>query len=124
MPYLQSVLKEALRMHPATGLPLWRVVPEGGLQLGEHWLPPGTNVGLNSWVAHYDKRVFGEDAHVFRPERWEEAKALGGERFKLMEANYMPVSSIWILVCAFANQVNSLDLDHAHVLGATSVYLR
>lgn len=96
MPYLQSVLKEALRMHPATGLPLWRVVPEGGLQLGEHWLPPGTNVGLNSWVAHYDKRVFGEDAHVFRPERWEEAKALGGERFKLMEANYMPVSGIWI----------------------------
>ena len=67
MPYLQAVLKEALRMHPATGLPLWRVVPEGGLRVGEHWLPPGTNVGLNTWVAHYNKRVYGEDAHLFRP---------------------------------------------------------
>lgn len=92
MPYLQAVLKEALRMHPATGLPLWRVVPEGALELGEHWLPPGTNVGLNSWVAHYDKRVYGDDAHVFRPERWEEAKEAGSEWYKQMEANYMPVS--------------------------------
>ncbi|KAJ4984443.1 Pisatin demethylase 18 [Stagonosporopsis vannaccii] len=90
MPYLQSILKEALRLHPATGLPLWRVVPEGGLQLGEHWFPPGTNIGLNSWVAHYDRRVFGGDAHVFRPERWEEAKLSDVERYKLMEANYMP----------------------------------
>ncbi|KAF1841205.1 cytochrome P450 CYP5080B3 [Cucurbitaria berberidis CBS 394.84] len=90
MPYLQAVLKEGLRMHPATGLPLWRVVPEGGWQVGEHWLPPGTNVGLNSWVAHYDKSVFGDDAHTFRPERWEEAKQEGGERYRKMEANYMP----------------------------------
>ena len=108
MPYLQAVLKEALRMHPATGLPLWRVVPEGGLQFGEHWLPPGTNVGLNSWVAHYNKRVYGDDAHVFRPERWEEAKEGNGERYKEMEANYMPVSHIAGYVCARTDQITSL----------------
>ncbi|KAH7122797.1 cytochrome protein [Dendryphion nanum] len=90
MPYLQAVIKEALRLHPATGLPLWRVVPEGGVELGEHWLPAGTNIGINSWVAHYDKSIFGEDAHIFRPERWEEAKIEGGERYKIMEAYYMP----------------------------------
>lgn len=28
--YLQAVIKEALRVHPAAGLPLMRVVPEGG----------------------------------------------------------------------------------------------
>lgn len=91
MPYLQAVIKEALRMHPATGLPLWRVVPEGGVHVGDVWLPPGTNVGVNSWVAHYDKSVFGEDAHTFRPERWEEAKESDENRYKKMEANYMPV---------------------------------
>ncbi|KAH7072636.1 cytochrome protein [Paraphoma chrysanthemicola] len=90
MPYLQAVIKEALRMHPATGLPLWRVVPQGGVQIGEHWLPAGSNVGVNSWVAHYDKSVYGEDAHVFRPERWLEAKEQGSEKLKAMEASYMP----------------------------------
>lgn len=104
MPYLQAVLKEALRMHPATGLPLWRVVPNDGLQLGEHWLPPGTNVGLNSWVAHYDKRVYGDDAHVFRPERWDEAKNADGEQYKRMEANYMPVSSTYVVVSTEADK--------------------
>jgi cytochrome P450 len=93
MPLLQAVIKEGLRMHPATGLPLWRVVPEGGLSIGEHWFPPGTNLGLNSWVAHYDKSVFGEDAHIFRPDRWEEARLEGGDRYKRMEANFMPVNT-------------------------------
>lgn len=91
MPFLQAVVKEALRMHPATGLPLWRVVPEGGVQVGEHWLPPGTNIGVNSWVAHYDKNVFGDDAYVFRPERWEEAKEKDVDRYRKMEASFMPV---------------------------------
>jgi len=90
MPYLQAVLKEGLRMHPATGLPLWRVVPEEGVQIGDHFLPAGTNVGLNSWVAHYDTNVYGPDAHIFRPERWEEAKTQDADQLKRMEANFMP----------------------------------
>jgi cytochrome P450 len=95
MPYLQAIIKEALRMHPATGLPLWRVVPQGGVQIGEYWLPPGSNVGANSWVAHYDKSVFGDDAHVFRPERWLKAREEGGDRIKAMESSYMPVSHLY-----------------------------
>lgn len=98
MPYLQAVLKEALRLHPATGLPLWRVVPEGGVQIGDHWLPPGSNVGVNTWVAHYDKNVFGEDAATFRPERWLDAKEESPERLKVLDANYMPVSEIIIIL--------------------------
>lgn len=27
-------------------------------------------VGINAWVAHRNRAVFGEDADMFRPERW------------------------------------------------------
>ena len=41
MPYLQAVIKEALRLHPATGLPLERVVPPGGATISGHFFPEG-----------------------------------------------------------------------------------
>ncbi|KAL2431956.1 Pisatin demethylase [Exophiala dermatitidis] len=90
MPYLQAVMKEALRMHPATGLPMWRVVPEGGIELCGRYFPEGTIVGINTWCAHYNENVFGPDASEYRPERWIEAEKEGGERLKSMENYYMP----------------------------------
>jgi cytochrome P450 len=44
MPYLQAVIKEALRMHPATGLPLERVVPEGGVTINGVFFPQGVSL--------------------------------------------------------------------------------
>ncbi|KAJ6015172.1 hypothetical protein N7540_009763 [Penicillium herquei] len=88
MPYLQAVMKEALRMHAATGLPMWRVVPEGGAQLSGRFFPAGTIVGVNSWVAHYDEQVF-PNAQKFLPERWLEAEA-EPEKLKEMNQMYMP----------------------------------
>lgn len=92
MPYLQAVIKEALRLHAATGLPLWREVTEGGMQLDGHFFPPGTVIGLNTWVAHYNEDVFGPDAKQFRPERWTEDLNDGGERLSRMNSYYLPVS--------------------------------
>lgn len=94
MPYLQACIKEGLRLHSATGLPLWRVVPEGGAEVQGHFFPTGTVVGINTWVAHYDESVFGPDVKDFKPERWIEAEKEGGERLKEMETYYMPVSSM------------------------------
>jgi len=71
LPYFDAVVKEALRLHPAVGLILERIVPSNGLRLDcGHVLPPGTIVGASPWVMHRDQRVFGEDVDVFRPERW------------------------------------------------------
>ncbi|KAJ4389959.1 hypothetical protein N0V93_007432 [Gnomoniopsis smithogilvyi] len=70
LPYLQAVIKEGLRLHPATGLPLWRQVPEGGATLCGTYFPAGTNVGVNSWVMHHNPSVYGDDADEFRAERW------------------------------------------------------
>jgi cytochrome P450 len=41
MPYLQAVIKEAMRMHPAAGLPMERVVPEGGMDICGQFFPEG-----------------------------------------------------------------------------------
>ena len=73
-------------MHPAVGLLLERLVPSGGAELNGIWLPGGTIVGMNPWVAARDKSTYGEDAYEFRPERWLEADE---QQLKLMERNNM-----------------------------------
>ncbi|PVH74486.1 cytochrome P450 [Cadophora sp. DSE1049] len=87
MPYLNAVIKETLRVHPATGMTMPRVVPKGGKEIAGKFFPEGTIVGINSWVAHASESVFGPDAAVFRPERWIE---LSPEQLSLMERYYMP----------------------------------
>ncbi|KAJ5353128.1 cytochrome P450 pisatin demethylase [Penicillium brevicompactum] len=87
MPYLQAVFKEAFRVHPGTGYPLFRTVPKGGEVIAGQFFPEGVNVGVNSWVSHYDKDIFGQDADIFRPERWLESNK---EQLIAMEQNYMP----------------------------------
>lgn len=90
MPYFQAVMKEALRMHSATGLPLWREVPADGAEISGRFFPGGTVVGVNTWVSHYNEDIF-PDARTFRPERWIEAEE-HPERLKVMNDMYMPVS--------------------------------
>ncbi|KXJ89952.1 cytochrome P450 [Microdochium bolleyi] len=87
MPYLQAVIKEALRLHPATGLPLERVIPRGGATISGQFFPEGTIVGINTWVAHHDRGVFGQNANDFSPERWLTKDA---EKLTLMNRFWMP----------------------------------
>lgn len=70
-------------MYPGVGLPLERIVPEGGLTtLDGIVLPPGTIVGMNAWVVHMDKATFGQDAASFVPERWLKSSSEDEEAFK------------------------------------------
>ncbi|PBP28062.1 hypothetical protein BUE80_DR001008 [Diplocarpon rosae] len=77
LPYLQAVMKEALRIHSATGLPMQRIVPAEGRTIAGYFIPGGSSVGINSWVAHRNQSVYGRDAGVWRPERWLEIERQG-----------------------------------------------
>ena len=44
MPYLQAVIKEGLRIHPAVGYLLPRRVPKGGVELAGRHFPEGASV--------------------------------------------------------------------------------
>ncbi|RAR09523.1 pisatin demethylase [Stemphylium lycopersici] len=70
LPYLRAVINESLRVHPAVGAPLTRIVGKDGANLAGHYFPPGSEVGVNPWVMHYNEEIFGSDAAQFKPERW------------------------------------------------------
>ena len=40
LPYFQAVVKESLRLHPGTGFPMFREVPEGGAVISGQFFPP------------------------------------------------------------------------------------
>lgn len=95
LPYLSAVIREGMRMHPAVGMPLERHVPASlsspfHLPSDPHVLPAGTTVGLSPYIIARNRAVFGEDADVFRPERWlhegGESKAEFDERLRKMNA--------------------------------------
>ena len=46
-----------------------RYVSKGGLNVNGQYIPEKTEMGANPYVIHRDTAVFGEDAHVFRPEK-------------------------------------------------------
>jgi len=69
LPYINAVIKEALRLHPAVGMMLERLVPAGGATICGKHISGGTIVGINPWAVHYDPDVFPEP-EKFEPERW------------------------------------------------------
>lgn len=74
--YLQVSIREAQRLHTGVGISLPRVVPPEGTTMEGHHIPGGTVIGINPWVLHRNKQVFGEDADDFRPTRYTEATDL------------------------------------------------
>ncbi|KAK4122065.1 cytochrome P450 [Parathielavia appendiculata] len=77
LPYLQAVIKEGLRVFPPVRNIVPKDVPVGGdtvLVEGKPvFLPGGVDIGFSALAMHRDKKVYGEDADSFRPERWFDA---------------------------------------------------
>lgn len=88
IPYLEAVVREALRLYPGNLFPQERVVPAGGLKLPDgRFVPEGTALGFNAYVMHRNKAIWGPDAEEFRPERFlrseGESEAAFNDRMRL-----------------------------------------
>lgn len=70
LPYLQASIRESLRMSPPIPAYLIRAVSEPGLDILGYHIPAGTQVAHDAWVMVKNKKVYGEDAEVYRPDRW------------------------------------------------------
>ena len=74
LPYLTACINETLRYHPVASGHGPRVVPPQGDTYNGMYLPPGTVITVCTWNLHrLNFGAYGEDAHIFRPERWLEA---------------------------------------------------
>ncbi|KAI9447697.1 putative P450 monooxygenase [Lactarius indigo] len=69
LPYLTAVVKETLRLAPATPVGLARVVPPEGATISGIRIPGGTSVSQSSLFVHLSEDVFVY-ADDFAPERW------------------------------------------------------
>jgi cytochrome P450 len=77
LPYLTAVINETLRFSPSVGAAFSRKTPEPGVEiLPGHYIPGGTEVGVNNWIIGRNVELYGADAEEFLPERWfkDEAK--------------------------------------------------
>lgn len=67
LPYLNAVIKEALRIFPAVAIDLPRVSP--GETVDGFYIPAGTEIGTQSFAATHSKANFHKPDE-FIPERW------------------------------------------------------
>jgi cytochrome P450 len=70
LPFLQACLKEGLRIWPPVLGLMQKTVPPAGDYLNGKFVPGGTQIGYCAWGVHRNQEIFGDDAEMFRPDRW------------------------------------------------------
>lgn len=78
VPYLGCVVKETLRLHPATPLLLPHLSSQE-CRVGGYCIPRGTILLVNAWAVHRDPHLWDEP-EKFKPERFFEAAGMEMER--------------------------------------------
>ncbi|KAG2551738.1 hypothetical protein PVAP13_9KG435901 [Panicum virgatum] len=90
LPYLQAVVKEAMRLHPVAPLLVPHKAVEDGVEVCGSAVPKGCTVFINVWAIMRDPAVW-DDPDEFRPERFL-GKAAGVD-FKGKYFEFLPFGS-------------------------------
>ncbi|XP_020092102.1 cytochrome P450 78A5-like [Ananas comosus] len=69
LPYLQSIVKEALRMHPPGPLLSWARLAVHDVHVGDSLVPAGTTAMVNMWAIARDERIWPKPDE-FDPKRF------------------------------------------------------
>ena len=69
-------------MCPPVSAAMFKNAPPEGDTIAGTFIPGGTKVGICWWGLSRNKAIYGDDADMFRPERWLQAD---GERLERME---------------------------------------
>ncbi|KIY46094.1 cytochrome P450 [Fistulina hepatica ATCC 64428] len=106
MPYLNAVIKESLRFDNVAPMPANRVNDEDevlplarpitlttGDVVHELFIPKGTYIIPWATGHNWNRSIWGDDAHVFNPERWMKEKAAHEDVSLGMWANLMSFSA-------------------------------
>ena len=72
LPFVDACIREALRV-TSTASPRWRSSLDRPLTLLGKYVPPGTAVSTSPFSISTHKRLYGDDAGTYVPERWLEA---------------------------------------------------
>lgn len=70
--YLRNVTTEVLRVFPPVPLTARHAAED--TTLGGEFIPKGSHIVIVPWAINRSKELWGEDAEVFRPERWDEGQ--------------------------------------------------
>ncbi|RMY20294.1 hypothetical protein D0867_04098 [Hortaea werneckii] len=71
LPYLDAVIREAIRHNPGNAMIFEREVPASGMHLPDgRYVPGGTKVGVNPAVTNRNREIFGSDADEWNADRW------------------------------------------------------
>lgn len=85
LPYLDAVIKEALRLAPPIPMSFPRYVPSGGWSIGGYYIPEGTIVSCQPYSVHRLNEDAFPHPDAFWPERWLEPEGMN-ERNRLFFA--------------------------------------
>ncbi|KAJ8773535.1 hypothetical protein K2173_005781 [Erythroxylum novogranatense] len=69
LPYLQAIVKEALRMHPPGPLLSWARLAVHDVYVDKIFVPSGTTAMVNMWAITHDQSIW-KDPLSFKPERF------------------------------------------------------